>query len=1016
MNESKREEKQFRFLIKEIESDIKVLKLTTSSNVIKSRNIHLLEWAVIAPLVELDKPKPSMKEIAQEFGIERVEFLYHAARQLSTLGIINEIGRHEYEVTDVGRALYKKGKMLSDPREIEIPIFYEKESAEWFIGSNITDNSIIETVPISDEFQFSACVPDYIPEEVINQHAKATKRIGNNEQILENEILGADEIVVPLKARLFLNAEGIEAWATEQPFGDEYRKLLSKALKHNLLQTGKIKHHFKEFFEAIEGYTSLQKVQPHRIPQGAKLFLPDEPSKMVDYIMKSEPKWLITNDSKLFDTVEGNVNKPSILIYLKKESDSFTIEKSNEDIIPKAIELVVPVTDVDSDLILEGSFVSENIQSSLNIIEAEGCEVPFYVVQENSHHDKGKELLISVLEKSDEKFNEKLAKYYLEQTEANFYDVIENYPLEAVMDRKTSKKALDSISGLKSKIESFSQNSGTEFKIYDKIIGNLLLADLVEFDVNTIIQCKKAYFSRLNQLFEKDFVEAGDTSWESISSFLEKRTEKYNMLMLLKDHIEQFGEAKDSELCLETEKLIERSNKLILEQINLLPNPTSEVDIEKLLKVVDLYKHSKIESTCIDKINSFLSPEKASIQPDKLLDIYFNLSRKGLAVAEDKLYPVIFKSFDAIGFDLLDADLHKKVKKLSQKCKELLPGFDLDSIITVYLPESTEKIDSKNKVNILITNLSELSKITKIINEDYLGKIIGEQESILRGSENFEDLKIWLALLSNTRKKIEKRTEKEILEQTKDEIWDVVYPYIEEDMSIISIIEKELKELGLGEEIKNIKNKSKKKASKNSLRKEKRETSGSETSPEERINEESDQTSQSKLLSCPSCNKVSLGYIDIESSKPILSCGYCKQRIELESDKFVFDTNILVDCLFSNLSDTDFFTGKTIIIPETVSDEVNHWKYDNKKRILHKIALEEIKKIREANDQGKITYKIRGKEASYDELIEKGRADKIIARDGQKENAIVLTGDKDFYGINPDVSVLIYKKLSTQRK
>ena len=42
-------------------------------------------------------------------------------------------------------------------------------------------------------------------------------------------------------------------------------------------------------------------------------------------------------------------------------------------------------------------------------------------------------------------------------------------------------------------------------------------------------------------------------------------------------------------------------------------------------------------------------------------------------------------------------------------------------------------------------------------------------------------------------------------------------------------------------------------------------------------------------------------------------------------------------------------------------------------------------------------------------MIEKGRADKIIAQDAGKENAIVITSDKDFYSINPDVSVITYR-------
>lgn len=160
---------------------------------------------------------------------------------------------------------------------------------------------------------------------------------------------------------------------------------------------------------------------------------------------------------------------------------------------------------------------------------------------------------------------------------------------------------------------------------------------------------------------------------------------------------------------------------------------------------------------------------------------------------------------------------------------------------------------------------------------------------------------------------------------------------------------------------------------------------------------------------CEEHNNISIGYLKIEYSRPILSCGYCDKSIQINSDKFVFDTNILISRTFSDLSESDFFEGKTILIPETVVDEINNWKNYEEKRDLYKIAIEEIKKIRNANDQGKLKYKVIGKEASHLELIEKGRADKIIAKDAEKENAIVLTGDKDFYSINPDVSVITYR-------
>ncbi|TKY91733.1 MAG: protease Lon-related BREX system protein BrxL [Candidatus Methanomarinus sp.] len=172
--------------------------------------------------------------------------------------------------------------------------------------------------------------------------------------------------------------------------------------------------------------------------------------------------------------------------------------------------------------------------------------------------------------------------------------------------------------------------------------------------------------------------------------------------------------------------------------------------------------------------------------------------------------------------------------------------------------------------------------------------------------------------------------------------------------------------------------------------------------------EVSEEIEEHKML-CPDHGNVSLGYLQIEYSRPILICGDCEKTLILNCNKFVLDTNILVTRLFSNLLETDFFDGKTILIPETVVDEINNWKNHDDKWDLYKIAIGEIKKIRSAHDQGKLKYQVIGKEALYSELIEKGRPDKIIAKDAEKEDAIVITGDKDFFSINPDISVITYR-------
>jgi predicted nucleic acid-binding protein len=1017
MNNVKTNEKQFRFFIKEIESNVKVLRLKVRANVIKYRSIHLLEWAIIAPLVEMDEPKPTIKEIATQFCIEKVDFLSHTASQLANLGITQQLSNGEFEVTELGKMLYKKGEMLSDPREITFPMFCDTESNEWFIGSNITEESIIGTASIYNELKSSDLFPHDVPEKLINLHARVTNRIDDGERILENRILNVDEIVVPLKANVFLKTNEIETWAIEQPFGDDHRKLVSKILKHSLLQTGKIKAYFEDFSASIEGYAYLQKVQSSSISQSSELFLPNIPSKLIEKVLSSNPNWLITRDIKSFEHLSKKKNKPLITVYIKQKDNPFTIENSENDIvIPKSIEVVVFDTDIDDKVIPESTLISENTLYSLNIVEAEDCEIPLYIVQENSRPEIGKELLMSILEKSNSKFKEKLAKFYLEQTESNFQDVIRNYPLETVTDSKSSKIALNSITELRTNIESIPQDDGQELEIYKKIMEHLFFDDLIEFDANKILQCKNAYFRRLNQLLEKDFAESKNESWENSLQTLKKSAGRYNDLFCLNDRIEKFGiEMNFLEMSIETKKIVERYESCISNQINLLPDTSNLVNIEKLLKTVQLYHNKKIENVCLKKIDSFLSLEKADISSDKLLDMYFYLSRKGVGISEDKLYSVVRSFLESTGFDLLDVELHKKVKKINQKCSEIFPSFNLYNVIATYLPESIEKIDSKNKANILVTNLAELSKITKEIDTEYVLNLLTAQENALLENESFEDLKIWLSLLSNVKKKIENRDGKRILGYSNNEVWDIIYSYVQGDTSIIAVLEKDLNELDLGNKIKDLKNKNTKKISSN-LKKESHELEYLDTPHEEVETEKVSITPQFKLLSCPTCNKVSLGYIEIKSSKPVLSCRYCRNKIEIESNKFVFDSNVLVNCLFSDLSDTDFFAEKTIIIPKTVTYELRHWKESFSTRFLHKTILEEIGKIREAHDKGKLKCEIKGEEASNDEMRVKDRPDEIIAKDTIQENALLVTSDRDFEIIDPNLSVLIYKSSPLREK
>jgi len=162
------------------------------------------------------------------------------------------------------------------------------------------------------------------------------------------------------------------------------------------------------------------------------------------------------------------------------------------------------------------------------------------------------------------------------------------------------------------------------------------------------------------------------------------------------------------------------------------------------------------------------------------------------------------------------------------------------------------------------------------------------------------------------------------------------------------------------------------------------------------------------LMVCPDHGKITVGYIGITNSIPHLSCNSCGGTFKIKSEKFVFDSNILVNRLFSELYRTGFFDNKSILIPQTVNDEINHWK-NGPKNELFDIAKDEIRQIHNACDQGKLTYRIIGAKVPHSKLIKKDMRDEIIVNDSEKENAILITSDNDFPDKNPDVSIIIYR-------
>jgi len=117
-----------------------------------------------------------------------------------------------------------------------------------------------------------------------------------------------------------------------------------------------------------------------------------------------------------------------------------------------------------------------------------------------------------------------------------------------------------------------------------------------------------------------------------------------------------------------------------------------------------------------------------------------------------------------------------------------------------YLPNKIEKSENKGQIQNLINNLAELNK-NQVINNQYLQKMVGDQSNHLVKSEKFEDLQLWLFLLSSVKRSVESPQKTKVFEISGDEIWNIIYPHIEKEPHTINKIKKDLDALGLSDKV-----------------------------------------------------------------------------------------------------------------------------------------------------------------------------------------------------------------------
>lgn len=807
MNQMKNDGMKSPFLIKKIDESISLLSVAVSAKVIKTRALRLLEWGILAPLNELDDPLPSLDEISQEFGVEKTEFFKHVARELTTLDVLKQISDIDFNITEMGKKLYNMNKMVSDPRNILFPMYYEPQSKEWLIGVREIQSSIIEDN--ENQIQSSCDMPDYIPDELIDQHIKLLKLLSDGEERIEHKILSISDIGITVQANVLLTKQGIDIRVTKHPFGDSHSKLLSQILRKKLIKEKELKRHLKEYTESVIGFSDIKTMQPHRLPEGSKLISPFDIIGVVGEHLISKPSWIMVNHQDCIGAIKTSAHKPEITIFLKNEGESFeTISNINAayTIIPTSIELMLSNT---RNIISSGSIYSEKKISKINNIEADGYDIPVFVIQQNEKPDCGKELLKNLIAEIDvDTINIKLkiAKFYINPTEESFNEIIDRIPIDIIQNHDSAQKGLQEIIYLKNRIQSCNFDDESNAVIYNRILDYLIWDDLIEFDVDIMVHCRTLYSNRL-KLVESFSVGIENKSWTSINNNIENSGIKYRDLQSLKSRISKKGYYSQYEVLSNViVESVQKCKHYVEMQINMLANPSVAKDIMDLFtKISELYNDTGLNTHYIKHIKSLVNIEPSTFDLESLLEIQLYFTKQRFPPNDDELSILFHKICGNIQIDFFKPKSAHKLIEIYTKFNSIKSNFCVKNPIEDYLPKQIKKSENKDQIQNLINNLAELSK-KQIISNQYLQRAVENESNLLLESGNFDDLQLWLFLLSSMKRLIESPQKTKLLDISGDMIWDMVHLYIEKEPNKINKIKKDLDIIGLNDKVQKIQN------------------------------------------------------------------------------------------------------------------------------------------------------------------------------------------------------------------
>lgn len=240
-----------------------VIQAYIKADLRRDRKINLLEWAVLAPLVRI-KPTPSISEMAQKLGVGEEAFLTEAAKQLEDIGALQRTAPGCYQVTDKGRGMFEKGRILGDPRIVEDSILYDPGTKEWYSGSRIfknTENSGEEWVDGVEE----------PPLGTITDHLKKGKLLEKGEQVYSGATTACAQIKLQVEGGILLIPGKVIFRSSDTPVGNEHRSTLDRSVLKVARENGALQQAILPLRGGAEPRLSWRQIHSSELPDDCHL-------------------------------------------------------------------------------------------------------------------------------------------------------------------------------------------------------------------------------------------------------------------------------------------------------------------------------------------------------------------------------------------------------------------------------------------------------------------------------------------------------------------------------------------------------------------------------------------------------------------------------------------------------------------------------------------------------------------------------------------------------------------------